>query len=201
MVVDCPTQLLSVLGFSFVVVFHDKAKRTQQRGLWKLLTIKDWCFLKLCWIPSSDIWTQDESRVHQDLQVIWRTGGGQRVCHFDNLVEGRHFVNQASAWVSIVFANNCFKANYLATSFWEASPSPWCSRSCKACCRQRATDHSKPASWCLLPSSPRAKSFPVSAYLRIKERTTRSRRYLYFVAILKQICRADNQKWIITYIK
>ena len=84
---------------------------------------QDLSLLKLCWIPSSDIWTQDESRVHQDLQVIWRTGGGRRVCHFDNLVEGRHFINQAPAWVSIVFAHYCFTAKYLATSFWEASPS------------------------------------------------------------------------------
>ena len=31
-VVDCPTQLLSALGFS-IVVFHDKATRTQQGNL------------------------------------------------------------------------------------------------------------------------------------------------------------------------
>ena len=31
LIVDCPSQLLSVLGFSFV--FHDKAKRTQQGNL------------------------------------------------------------------------------------------------------------------------------------------------------------------------
>ena len=45
-------------------------------------------------------------------------------------------------------------------------------------------------------------SLPVSTYLRIGERATRSRRYLLvFRVILKQICRADNQKWIITYMK
>ena len=51
------------------------------------------------------------------------------------------------------------------------------------------------------PSSIELNPSQVSTYLRIKKRATRSRRYLYFVAILKQICRADNQKWIITYIK
>ena len=41
----------------------------------------------------------------------------------------------------------------------------------------------------------------VSAYLRIKKRTTRSRQYLYFRRFLQGICRADNQNHIITYIK
>ena len=51
------------------------------------------------------------------------------------------------------------------------------------------------------PSSPRAKSFPVSVLSSHQKRSTRSRQYLYFVAILKQICRADNQIQSIIYIK
>ena len=51
------------------------------------------------------------------------------------------------------------------------------------------------------PSSPRAKSFPVSAYLRIKREPQEVEDTCISWRFSQGICRADYQKWIITYIK
>ena len=51
------------------------------------------------------------------------------------------------------------------------------------------------------PSSTRAKSFPSVSLSSHQERTTRSRQYLYFTWFFIKSAQADNQKWIITYIK
>ena len=51
------------------------------------------------------------------------------------------------------------------------------------------------------PSSPRAKSFPVSAYLRIKREPQEVEDTCISWRFSQGICRADNQKHIITYIK
>ena len=91
---------------------------------------------RFLWAPAkfsnSDIWKENEARVPETFQLVWRVGGGRWDCLLDDAVQGGQVHHQAPVRVAVAALTflNCNTNNpgSLGTSSWRSSllPPPSC---------------------------------------------------------------------------